>query len=57
MTTSPAMIVDKISPFGKHRMLYIEKHKEDAEAFRKRKQGKSGIKPPDGGGEKKVGKC
>ena len=32
-------------------MLYIEKLKEDAEAFRKTNQGKYGNKPPDGGGE------
>ena len=51
------MIVEKMSLCGKHRMLYIEKLKEDAEAFRKMKKGKSGIKPPDGGGEKKVGQC
>ena len=35
-------------------MIYKEKLKEDAESFRKRKQGKYGYQPLGGGGEPKT---
>ena len=51
LTKSPAMIVQKkVAMQETENTLHRKKFKQDAEAFRKMKQGKYGNNPPDEGG-------